>query len=47
MLMCRVQADCARGNNFAYMRKIIGEMFAYMRKNVYLCIQKDGGRSSI
>lgn len=37
MLTCRVQADCARIKNFAYMRKIIGKMFAYMRKNVYLC----------
>ena len=27
--------------NFAFKRKKDGEMFAYMRKNMYLCIQKD------
>lgn len=37
MLTCRVQADCVQTINFAYMRKIIGEKFAYMRKKVYLC----------
>lgn len=45
--MLRVEADFTRAENFAYKRKIIGKMFAYMRKNVYLCIQKDGRWSSI
>lgn len=31
------QALGRRARNFAYMRKINAEMFAYMRKKVYLC----------
>lgn len=37
MLTCRVQADCVRTKNFAYMRNKSKEKFAYMRKKVYLC----------
>lgn len=37
MLTCLVQTDCAQKKNFAFMRKIMGKMFAYMRKKVYLC----------
>lgn len=37
MLTRQVQTDCVLTKNFAYMRKIIGKMFAYMRKKAYLC----------
>lgn len=47
MLTWRVDAECPRIKKFAYKRKIKGKMFAYMRKYLYLCIQKDGGRSPI
>lgn len=42
MLMWRVDAQCARTKYFAFMRKISCEKFAYMRKLLYLCIQKGG-----
>lgn len=42
-----MDAECPRTKKFAYKRKINDKMFAYMRNYLYLCIQKDGGRSPI
>lgn len=33
----KIHIDSMRINYFAFMRKKIGEMFAYMRKKAYLC----------